>query len=323
MRAEMTWRGRGLTPLLLLLPACTWDWDRFDSHDDGGADGSSTTCRWDDPGKFTLQTPWPLTEVNSSAMEIDPFLSPDRRTLYFASERGDGQLRSYRAIRAKPDGPFDRVEEQSEINLPGCVSRFALSSNTLSAFISARSDYPKGCGGRASLFAAKRGSVALPFTRSQFSPIGQINTAEHEWDPFPSHDGLRLYYVEEAPSKSSTRLLLAAQSGGAWPVWERRGPVPGLSLEPHDADNPAVTADERLIVFSADLSGSSAGSRDLWYAVRLDRARPFGTPRPLPVVNTDQRESEVFITPDGCELYFVRSTGTQAEEIYATRHVPR
>ena len=308
----------GLIALLVLVAGCTWDWERYTFTDDG----SAATCSWDDPARFILESPVPVTEVSSAAREIDPFLAYDRLTLYFASERGDGKLRSYRAIRNTPTGLFDHVEEQSEINLPGCISRFALSTNGLTAFISAPSDFPQSCGGRTNLYWATRGGTATPFTRSQFTGIG-FNTAEHERDPFLSHDGLRLYYAEEAPTKSTTRMLLAERSGSATSKWETRGPVPGLSLEPAAADNPTLTADERLIVFSADLSGSIAGSRDLWYALRPARDKPFGAPQQLPTVNTEQAETEAFITPDGCELYFVRSTGTQAEEIYHTRYLPR
>ena len=195
-------------------------------HHPGGRRGARE-LRLGDPARFTLAAPAPVTEVNSAARELDPFLSPDRLTLYFASERGDGKLRSYRAIRSKPGGPFDRVEEQSEINQPGCISRFALSSNALTAFLSARSDYPGGCGGRANLYAAKRGSAAKPFTKSQFSPLATLNSSQHEWDPFPSYDGLRLYYVERDESKATTRMLLAELTSGAVPTWERRGPLPG------------------------------------------------------------------------------------------------
>jgi hypothetical protein len=85
-----------------------------------------------------------------------------------------------------------------------------------------------------------------------------------------------------------------------------------------------VTADERLILFSSDLAGSIAGSRDLWYAVRSSRDQPFGAPRQLPVVNTEHFESEVYITPDGCELYFVRSEGAvRTDDIYSTRYLPQ
>jgi hypothetical protein len=266
--------------VLPFLAGCSWDWDRFTSVDDG----APASCSWDDPARFTLEAPALVPELSSPARELDPFLAPDRLSLYFASERGDGKLRSYRAIRSERAGPFDRVEEQSEINVPGCISRFALSANGLTAFISARGDFPGSCGGRFNIYWARRGSTADPFTTSQFSPTG-LNTSQHELDPFPSNDGLRLYYVEDAPTESTTRMLLAERVGsGAVPEWKRQGPVPGLELASCDADNPALSVDELLIVFSANLSGSVAGSRDLWYAVRSARNEPFGAPRPLPGV---------------------------------------
>jgi hypothetical protein len=304
---------RRLVPILLVLPACSWDWDRFDV----AADGAAAVCRWDDPGAFTLEAPRPVTEVNSTAKEVEPFLAADRLTLYFASDRGDGLTRSYRATRSTPDGAFDRVVEQSDVNVANAISRFSVSSDGLTAYIAALSSYPASATGMADLFSATRASAAVPFTSAQFAPLTAVNTAENEWDPFPAPDGLRLYYVEHTPSQSRNLLMVAERSAPGQP-WTAKGPVPGLSLAPSKADNPTVTADERLIVFSSDLDGSVAGSRDLWYAVRAGRDEPFGTPRQLPVVNTEQWESEVYITPDGCELYFVR-----VDEIYFTRYVAR
>jgi Tol biopolymer transport system component len=67
--------------------------------------------------------------------------------------------------------------------------------------------------------------------------------------------------------------------------------------------NPALTADERLIVYTSSRPGG-AGDGDLWYAVRDDQGT-FGAPQPLPAINTASYEGEPFISLDGCELYFV------------------
>jgi len=96
-----------------------------------------------------------------------------------------------------------------------------------------------------------------------------------------------------------------------------------------------VTEDELLIVFSSELAGGrpdggarcgdsgTTGSRDLWYAVRTARDQPFGTPRPLPVVNTACFESEAYISPDGCELYFARAEAGADPHLYSSRYMAR
>jgi Tol biopolymer transport system component len=304
--------------LPLLAAGCTWDWDRFDPR---SGDGPPLRCSWADPARFTLAPPVPVTEINTSAREIEPFLSPDGLTLYFASERGDGKLRCYLARRDKPEGPFGAVEEQSGINLPQAVSRFVVSADGLTAYIAALRDYPKSATGDAEIFTAERKSPGEPFTSAQFAPLDKLNTQENEWDPFISPDGLRLYYAEHVPSKSQNRLMVAERSttGG---TWSKKGPIPGLDLTDLSpktkSDNPAVTADELTIVFSSDHAGSVAGSRDLWYAVRTDLSQPFSAPRQLPAVNTDQWESEVTVTPDGCRLYF-----TRVDDIFTTHYIPK
>jgi hypothetical protein len=315
---------RRLGLLLLFLPACTWDWDRFAISDAAAEDGAGPICRWDDPGRFTLEAPRAVSEVNSAANDLEPFLSADRLTLYFASKRGDNLIRSYQATRSKPHGPFEKVEQQSGLNVPDAISRFALSSDGLVAYIAAPSGYPASAKGDSDLFSAARASATAPFSSAQFKPITALNSAESQFDPFPSPDGLRLYYNEHISAQSVRRLQVAERSAPGQP-WGSKSDVPGLpDAKLHQADNPAVTADERLIVFSSDLAGSIAGGRDLWYAVRAARDQPFGAPRQLPVVNTENKETEAYITPDGCELYFVRSAGpAQTLDIYYTRHVAR
>jgi hypothetical protein len=307
----------------VLAASCTWDWDRFEPRSgDGPSVDGPLLCSWQDPARFTLAPPVPVTEINTaSAREIEPFLSPDGLTLYFASDRGDGKKRCYLARRGKPEGPFDAVQEQSGINVPDAMSRFALSADGLTAYIAAPRGYPKDATGDAQLLAATRKGPREPFTSAQFAPLEALNTQANEWDPFPSTDGLRLYFAEHTPSKTQNRLMVAERSGPGAP-WAKRGPVPGMDLSdlpPQTrSDNPAVTADELTIVFSSDHAGTIAGGRDLWYAVRADRTQPFSAPRQLPAVNTDEWESEVTITPDGCRLYF-----TRVDDIYTTYYVPR
>jgi hypothetical protein len=59
-----------------------------------------------------------LTEINSSAWDFHPRLSPDALTLYFASERnGRGQL--FRATRSDVDSPFGAPEYLDFFDSPG------------------------------------------------------------------------------------------------------------------------------------------------------------------------------------------------------------
>lgn len=308
--------GRRLGVLLLLVsPACAWDWDRFEFP--------GTVCRWDDPAAFTLATPRPLAGVNSSGRDYEPFLSPDRLTLYFVSDRGDGRRRIYRAARARPYGAFEAVEPENGVSVPDAVYRLALSSDGLTAYIAAPSGYPASGAGQTDLFSATRPAAGAPLGSADFSPVSEVNTSNHEWDPFPSPDGLRLYYGEHVPPDLHHPRYAERAAPGQ--PWQRMGPVPGLPASPpFKTDNPAVTVDERLILFASDLTGSVAGSRDLWYAVRPGRDASFGPPRQVPEVNTEHLESEVYISPDGCELFFIRSEGAaRKDDIYTTRHVER
>jgi hypothetical protein len=69
-----------------------------------------------------------------------------------------------------------------------------------------------------------------------------------------------------------------------------------------DAD-PALSLDERIIVFTSDRVGSTLGG-NLWYATRASTLVPFEPPQPLPGVQTDANEGDGFLTADLCTLYY-------------------
>ena len=91
----------------------------------------------------------------------------------------------------------------------------------------------------------------------------------------------------------------------------------GCGLSPDLAgqdDQPALTGDERVIVFTSNRSNNF----DLWFATRPSLADKFSAPQPLSSVNLAQKtESGPFITADGCQLYFM-SDRNGTFDIYTT-----
>jgi len=59
-----------------------------------------------------------LTEINSSALDAHPSISPDGLTLYFDSDR-NGTTQLFRATRESLDAPFDNLEHLSFFDSPG------------------------------------------------------------------------------------------------------------------------------------------------------------------------------------------------------------
>lgn len=85
-------------------------------------------------------------------------------------------------------------------------------------------------------------------------------------------------------------------------------PVAGLGTAGIEAD-PEPSADDLTLLFATDRAGG-AGGTDLWFATRADHDSPFGGPQPLPgPVNSATNEIRPDLSPDGLELFFVRSGG--------------
>ena len=74
-----------------------------------------------------------LTELNTPATDADPFISPDGRSLYFASNiNGDYQI--YKATRESLEEPFGVIEHLSFFDTHGANSRFPSISSDGNAF---------------------------------------------------------------------------------------------------------------------------------------------------------------------------------------------
>jgi Tol biopolymer transport system component len=284
---------------------------------DLAADGSPKSC-WAN-GPPTFSTPVAIDAVNSSATEIEPMLSPDGLTLYFASTR-DGGFDVFLATRPSRGADFSGVQKHLEVSTADGESRFALSFDGLEAFLA--TDRSGGKGG-ADIWIATRSSTSTPFSPADFSPAASLNSSVNEWDPYPSLDGKSLYYaIQDWPSGQGSTDLVVATRSAAKGSFSSPAAVKGVNSASQD-DNPALTGDELVILFGSTRAGGK-GSLDIWYATRPDTASAFSTPKPLTALNTADKDSELYITPDGCELFFAsdRSGGKGGWDIYRATASP-
>jgi len=60
-------------------------------------------------------------------------------------------------------------------------------------------------------------------------------------------------------------------------------------------------------LFFATERDGGPGNFDIWRATRDDVADDFGTPSPVPVVNSDLSEANLTVSADGSELIFSSS----------------
>jgi Tol biopolymer transport system component len=288
------------------------------THDKTSSADAGTGCSWS--GTLNFESPTPLTALNSPSHELEPCLSPDGLTIYFASNR-DGTWDVFQATRSSRTEAFSSVEKNLEVSTDtDAETRFALSKDGLEAFLA--TDRPGGAGG-SDIWRATRSSTTTPFSPADFKPVAALSSSANEWDPYPSADGLRLYYVihDWVDGMGGTEIVVAARSDPQ-AAFSAPAAVQGVNSSVVD-DNPAVTADERVIVFSSERPGGQ-GDKDIWYAVSASDTDDFSSPKPVPAVNSANDDSELYITPDGCELYFAsdRPGGQGAGDLYYTRLIP-
>lgn len=275
-------------------------------------------CDW--TGAITLAPPVHLDALSSASTDIEPFLSADGLTLYFASSR-DGGSDVFNATRSSRSDTFGNVTRNLEVSTDTAAeSRLALTADGLEAFLA--TDRAGGEGG-SDIWVARRASTSAAFSPIDFQPLDVINSALNEWDPYPSTDGLRLYYIiQNWPAGLGGSDIVVASRASRAAAFSAPVAVGGVNSAAVD-DNPAITADERVILFGSSRVGGQGG-RDIYYAVRADASSSFSTPTPVPGLNTSDNEAEIYITPDGCEIYFAsdRAGGKGGWDLYYTKWGP-
>jgi len=288
---------------------------------DRGRDGPATTDHdqsscdpvWRCPG-WTLEPPEYVTELNIAAYySSEPFLTDDCLTIYFQSDRpgGMGEFDLWKATRASRSDPFGQITNLASIDTPSLELHYALTVDGLQAFLA--TDRPGG-NGKADIWMQSRARVTDPF--GALAPLPVLNTAANEYDPQPSRDALRLYYMSEATGAGDIMIARRSSMAAAFSPPE---PITELNTAYEDG-NPTLSADELFIIFASQRP-EGAGSTDLFYASRSTRSTPFGPVQPVPVVNTPYLEGESFIACGDRELWFAsdRPNAGGAWQIYRTR----
>lgn len=235
-------------------------------------------------GTPALGAATPVTGANSDMDEADPFVTEDDLTLYLV--RGADVWRSE---RASPLDPFGTAVLDA-LSSSASDTKLSTTADGLLAYV-ATQRIPST--GGTDVWRGVRTSKAEAFT---FDRVGldAVNTAEHQWDPHISADGLRLYVAPDSGVMQhvavATRTSITEPFGAATVIPEL---VAGFD------NDPTVSRDQRVIVYATDRDGQ----RKLWYAVRPSVTAPFDAPRVL--AGGGIGDDAPHISPDGCSLYFV------------------
>ncbi len=137
------------------------------------------------------------------------------------------------------------------------------------------------------------------------TPLGPaVNSADSEFDPDISADGLSLYFQSDRPGGYGDSDLYVATRATTEDEWgEAVNLGPYINTAAREL-GPNISADGLSLYFSSTRDGG-AGGNDLYVATRESLWAPWGTPVNLgPVVNSAVDDVSPCISADGLSLYF-------------------
>jgi Tol biopolymer transport system component len=165
------------------------------------------------------------------------------------------------------------------------------------------------------LYRATRSSVADSFGTP--AALSSLNSSNADEDPFLNFAGNRLYFVSDRPGGDREFFVVdVTESGFGTPA--KLTALNSYTEEHH----PVVSRDELRIYVGSEKDGFEGDTNgDIWISQRSSTSASFATPTNLTALNSSGREDPVFLSPDGCTLYFMsnRDTGgggTQTYRIY-------
>lgn len=250
-----------------------------------------------------------VANVNTSFDDLCARLSPDEKTMWFTSDRGDSRPRPdgwelYVTTRAKTSDPFSVPTKLAtlESNLEdGCPT---VTGDGLRIFFQTRRT-----NGKLEIWSSTRSSTSVDFPApSRVDAL--VPSGWETWNPYVLPDGSAIYH--SGASSSGTHMHRAAAMGTSFGA-----PQPLLSLAMSQEQAPVVTQDERWIFYA---QAGTMGGRDfdIYVSTRASTSVPFPTSTVVQELSTPGYEFATWISPDGCRMYFTseRAGGPGRDDIW-------
>jgi len=169
------------------------------------------------------------------------------------------------------------------------------------------------------LFSTKRVSRSRV---SEPTRLVALESGDGEGAPFPSFDGLTLYFYSERDADGDRDLWFGTRADVASEFGDPRA-LFGINTTALD-HLPWLSADELTMLFVSSRQGG-LGQSDIWIATRQNRNVSFFNERPLVGVNTDRDEGRAVMSRDGLTLFFAstREGGQGAHDIWTATRADR
>lgn len=239
---------------------------------------------------------------NGPSLDGCPFISPDSKTFYMASNRpgGYGGIDVWVSTRARAEDPWGAPE-----NLGPTINS---SSNDFCPTIARDgktfffvSNRPGFCGGDDVFASRLRANGWDAPVNLGCDGAGGPNSSGNEAGPFPlsePHAGPVLYFSSTRAGTSD--IYRSVSHGGAY---GQAALIAQLSSAAQDGQ-PNLRRDGLEIFFFSNRTGT-LGSNDIYSATRASTADPWSAPVNLgAAVNSDASETRPSLSWDGTTLYF-------------------
>lgn len=280
-----------------------------DGADAGHAGDGSTippvVCGDWTPGRFTFDHLGIVTELSVAGKnQQQPQLSYDGLRISFARDQD-----LFEATRNVPTGPFGAPTPIPGLATPAAELGAFVVEDRLTAYVMVSDPQTTA---KVDLLLYARTSTSDPF--EVVRALSELNTEEKDWDPFLAYGGQRIYGARVVDSSYypiwSARAIAGTDGFGTPQILTELDTLPLKG-------NPSLTYDQKIIVFN----GAQADREyRLYYATRSDPTAAFSAPARVPGLEAVGRVGEPFVTPDGCELYFNKSTAVGAADIHRARY---
>jgi Tol biopolymer transport system component len=154
------------------------------------------------------------------------------------------------------------------------------------------------------------------------SPLAELNGLEASNEPYLLADGRTLYF-------GATVSIGSPQ----WDLYRTTGTVgsflapalvPGINGDATDEFAPVPTEDELELFFASSRAPGDTSNLDMWTSRRASITEAFGPAERLDALSGAQNEFPTSMSPDGCDLYYIRKTGSGdgVGTPYVTRRTP-
>jgi hypothetical protein len=238
--------------------------------------------------------------VNSANLEMTPAISADGLTLYFTSDRPDGEGRwdIWVATRTSTSANWSTATNVGPVVNTSAMESFpSISADGLELY------FCRGDWGQGDIYVAIRHSPQEHW-RTAVRLSDAINVTADDYAPLISCDGLSLYFISKRPGGPGDIDMWVTMRPTLDAAWGCPEPLPPPINSPHKEGHKCVSTDGLMLFFQCFRNNET--NKLLYVTIRDTKADPWLRPinlGPMPVAGSSI-PAIYSLSCDGTKLYF-------------------